>query len=44
LSVEAGGSSQLEAVVKELLLKTHAGKDLACVVVICKVWKLAMAL
>jgi hypothetical protein len=35
----------LEAVTKERLVKTQqAGRELACSVVICKVWKSAMAL
>jgi hypothetical protein len=35
----------LETVARKRLIKTqHAGKDLAGAVVICKVWRLAMAL
>jgi hypothetical protein len=38
-------SALLEAVTRELLVKTQrTEKDLACAVVICKMWKLAMAL
>jgi hypothetical protein len=45
LSAEAEESPILEAVTRQLLVKTQqAGKDLACVVVICKMWRLAMAL
>jgi hypothetical protein len=34
----------VEAITRQLLVKTlQAGKYLACVLVICKVWKLAMA-
>jgi hypothetical protein len=45
LSVEAEESPLLEAVTRERLVKTEqAGKDLACAVVICKMWRLAMAL
>jgi hypothetical protein len=34
----------LEAVIRERLMTQQAGKDLACAVVICRVWRLAMAL
>jgi hypothetical protein len=45
LSMEAEGSPLLEAISREWLVKTQqAGRDLACAVVICKVWRLAMAL
>jgi hypothetical protein len=45
LSAEAEESPLLEAVTRERLVKTQqAGRDLACAVVICKVWRLAMAL
>jgi hypothetical protein len=45
LIVEAEEFPLLEAVTWERLVKTQqAGKDLACAVVICKVWRLAMAL
>jgi hypothetical protein len=38
-------SPLLEAVTGKRIVKTlQAGKDLACVLVICKVWRLAMAL
>jgi hypothetical protein len=44
LSAEAGESPLLEIVSREWLVKTQqAGKDLACAVVICKVWRLEMA-
>jgi hypothetical protein len=36
---EAEGYPLLEAVAKERLVKTQAGKCLACAVVICEVWK-----
>jgi hypothetical protein len=39
------GIAIVEAVTSQLLVKTlQAGEDLACALVICKVWKLAMAL
>jgi hypothetical protein len=42
---EAEESPLLEAVTREQPMKTQeAGKDLACVVVICKVWRFALAL
>jgi hypothetical protein len=42
---EAEESPLLEAVAKECLVKTQqAGKGLAGAVVICKVWRLAVAL
>jgi hypothetical protein len=45
LSEEAEESPLLEAVTRERLVMTQqAGKDLACAVVICKVWRLAMTL
>jgi hypothetical protein len=45
LRAEAEDSSLLEAVTLERLVKTQqAGNSLACAVVICKVWRLAMAL
>jgi hypothetical protein len=45
VSAEAEESPLLESVTKERLVKTQQdGKDLACAVVICKVWRLAMAL
>jgi hypothetical protein len=41
----AEGSPLLGAVVREQLVKTQqAAKGLACVVVICELWRLAMAL
>jgi hypothetical protein len=44
-SAEAEESPLLEAVTREWLVKKQqTGKDLACAVVICKVWRLAMAL
>jgi hypothetical protein len=44
LNAEAEESPLLEAVTRERLVKTQeAGKDLECTVVICKVWRLAMA-
>jgi hypothetical protein len=44
-SAEAEESPLLEAVTRERLVKTQqARKDLAGVVVFCKVWRLAMAL
>jgi hypothetical protein len=45
LRTEAEESPLLEAVTKEQLVKTQqTEKDLASAVVICKVWRLAMAL
>jgi hypothetical protein len=45
LGAENKESPQLEAVARERLVKTQqAGKDLACAVVICELWRLAMAL
>jgi hypothetical protein len=45
LSSEAEESPLLEAVTRERLVKTQqAGKDLACAVVILKVWRSAMEL
>jgi hypothetical protein len=45
LSPEAEEQPLLEAVTRQLLVKTlRAGKDLACALVICKMWKLVMAL
>jgi hypothetical protein len=42
---EAEESPMLEAVTGQRLVKTQqAGKYLACAVVICRVWRLAMAL
>jgi hypothetical protein len=39
------GIAIVGAVARQLLVKTRrAGKDLACALVNCKVWKLAMAL
>jgi hypothetical protein len=44
VSAEAEESSQLEAVTKKHLVKTlHTGKESACVLVIRKVWRTAMA-
>jgi hypothetical protein len=44
LRAEAEGCPLLEAVIRKQLVKTQqAGKDLACAV-ICKAWRLAMAL
>jgi hypothetical protein len=43
--VEAEESPRLEASTREQLVKTQqAGKGLACVVVICELWRLAVAL
>jgi hypothetical protein len=43
--MEADKSPLSEAMTREQLVKTQqTGKDLACAVVICKVWRLAMAL
>jgi hypothetical protein len=43
--VEAEKSPLLEAATRERLVKIQqAGNDLACPVVICKVWRLATAL
>jgi hypothetical protein len=45
LSVEAEEYPLLEAVTRERLVKTQQiVKDLACAVVICKVWKLPIGL
>jgi hypothetical protein len=45
LSAKAEESVLLEAVMRERLVKTQqAGKDLVCAVLICKVWRSAMAL
>jgi hypothetical protein len=45
LSTESEEKPLLKTVAKQLLLKTlQAGKYLTCAVVICKMWKLAMAL
>jgi hypothetical protein len=45
LSEEAEESRLLQAVTREWLVKTgQAGKDLACAMVICKMWRFAMAL
>jgi hypothetical protein len=45
LSAEAEESPLLEAVTKEQLVKTQqAGKGLANAVVICELWRLAVAL
>jgi hypothetical protein len=45
VSAEAEESPLLEAVTRELLVKTpQAGKGLAGAVVICELWKLAVAL
>jgi hypothetical protein len=45
LSAEAEESQLLEAVTWEMTGENTADwKDLACAVVICKVWRLAMAL
>jgi hypothetical protein len=45
LSAEAEESPLLEAITRERLVKIlQAEKDLACAVVICKVWRMAMAL
>jgi hypothetical protein len=45
LARETEESSQLEAVAKEWLLKTQQdGKGLTGAVVICKLWRLAVAL
>jgi hypothetical protein len=42
---KAEKSPLLEALTRERLMKTQqAGKGLACAVVICKMWRLAMAL
>jgi hypothetical protein len=39
------GTAIVGAITRKLLVKTlQAGKDLACALVICKVWKLVMAL
>jgi hypothetical protein len=45
LSLEAEESPLLEAVTRQRLAKTqHAGKGLAGAVVICELWRLAVAL
>jgi hypothetical protein len=45
LSTEAEESPLLEAVTRERLVKAQkAEKDLACAVVICELWRLAVAL
>jgi hypothetical protein len=45
VKIEAEESPLLEAVVKELLMKSqHTGKRLSGVVMICKVWRSAIAL
>jgi hypothetical protein len=45
LSLEAEESPLLKVVTRERLVKTQqAGKDLAGAVVICKVWRIVMAL
>jgi hypothetical protein len=45
LSAEAKGSPLLEAITREWLVKIQqAEKYLACAVMICKVWRLAVAL
>jgi hypothetical protein len=45
LSPEAEEQPLLEAITRKLLVKTlRAGKDLACALVNCKVWKLVMVL
>jgi hypothetical protein len=45
MSAEAEESPLLEALTRERLVKTQqAGKDLECAVVICKLWRSAMAL
>jgi hypothetical protein len=45
VSTEAEESLLIEVVTREKLVKTlQAGKDLACAVVICKLWRLAIAL
>jgi hypothetical protein len=45
LSAEGEESPLLETVTRERLVKTQqAGKDLACAVVMCEVWKSEMSL
>jgi hypothetical protein len=45
LSAEAEESPLLQAVTRErLVIRQHVGRDLVCVVVICKMWRLAMVL
>jgi hypothetical protein len=45
LSAKADKSPLLEAITREWLVKTQqAGKDLAGAVVICELWRLAVAL
>jgi hypothetical protein len=45
VGTEAEESPLSEAVTGKRLMKTlQAGKDLVCALVICKVWRLAMAL
>jgi hypothetical protein len=45
LSAKAEKYPLLEAVIRERLMKTQqAGKDLACAMAICRVWRLAMTL
>jgi hypothetical protein len=45
LRPEAEEYQLLGAVIRKLLVKTlQARKDLACALLICKVWRLAMAL
>jgi hypothetical protein len=45
LEHESRGIAIVEAVTRQLLVKTlQAAKDLVCALVICKLWKLAMAL
>jgi hypothetical protein len=45
LSPEAEAEPLLQAVIRQLRVKTlRARKDLACVTVICKEWRSAMAL
>jgi hypothetical protein len=44
VSAETEESTLLEAVIKEQLVKTQQTEDLECAVVICKVWRSAIAL
>jgi hypothetical protein len=45
LNAQTEESPLLEAVTRERMVKTHqAGKDLACTVVICEMWRLMVAL
>jgi hypothetical protein len=45
VGAEAAECPLLETVIMERLVETQqAGEDLACVVMICKVWRLAVAL